>query len=79
MHKIGQLGVFSGRPLGPLQKARLSLIRNVLKPLAKSFLTLICVCMCVREGGFYSPQPPCWFSLNNSETVKDVTLAFNSI
>ena len=25
------------------------------------------------------PPPPCWFSLNNSETVKAVTLAFCNI
>ena len=43
----------------------------------------VCVCVCVREEGvgwvrgkFY---PSCWFSLNNSETVKAVTLAFYSI
>ena len=35
--------------------------------------------MCV-EGNFTPPIPPlCWFSLNNSETVKAATLAFCSI
>ena len=38
MHKIGQSGGFLGRLLGPLRKSGLSLIGNVLKPLAKSFL-----------------------------------------
>ena len=36
MHKIGQSGVFLGRPLGPLVKTGLPLIANVLKPLARS-------------------------------------------
>ena len=38
MHKIGQSGGYLGRLLGPLLKTRLSLIGNVLKPLAKSVL-----------------------------------------
>ena len=38
LHKIGQLGGFSGRLKGPLLRTRLSLIGNVLKPLAKSVL-----------------------------------------
>ena len=38
MHKIGQSGGFLGRLLGPLLKPELSLIENVLKPLAKSVL-----------------------------------------
>ena len=38
MHSIGQSGGFLGRLLGPLLKTGLSLIRNVLKPLAKSVL-----------------------------------------
>ena len=39
MHKIEQSGEFLGRLLGPLLKNGLRLIRNVLKPLAKSVLT----------------------------------------
>ena len=31
----------------------------------------------VDGGGIF--RPTCWFSLNNSETVKAVTLAFRSI
>ena len=38
LHKIGQLGGFLGRILGPLLKTGLPLIGNVLKPLAKSVL-----------------------------------------
>ena len=38
MHKIGQSGGFLGRLLGPLLKTGLPLIKNVLKPLAKSVL-----------------------------------------
>ena len=38
MHKIGQSGRFFGRVLGPLLKTDLSLMKNVLKPLAKSVL-----------------------------------------
>ena len=38
MHKIEQSGGFLGRLLGPLLKTGLSLIRNALKPLAKSVL-----------------------------------------
>ena len=30
-------------------------------------------------GGNFTPAPPCWFSLNNSETVKAVTLVFSRI
>ena len=40
-------------------------------------LTLIWVCVCVWGGG--GNFTPFWFSLNNSETVKAVTLAFYSI
>ena len=36
LHKIGQSRGFLGRILGPLLKPGLALIRNVLKPLAKS-------------------------------------------
>ena len=39
MHKIGQSGGFLGRLLGPLLKTGLPLMKNVLKPLAKSVLT----------------------------------------
>ena len=38
LHKIGQPGQFLGRLLGPLLKTGLSLIGNVLKPLAKRVL-----------------------------------------
>ena len=38
MHKIGQSGGFLGRILGPLLKTALLLMKNVLKPLAKSVL-----------------------------------------
>ena len=38
MHKIGHSGGFLGRLLGPLLKAGLPLIKNALKPLAKSVL-----------------------------------------
>ena len=39
MYKIGKLGGFLGRTLGPLLKTGYSLIGNVLKPLAKSVFT----------------------------------------
>ena len=38
MHKIGQSIGFLGRLLGPLLKTGLPLMKNVLKPLAKSLL-----------------------------------------
>ena len=38
LHKIGQSGGFLGRPLGPLLKTGLHLMKNVLKPLAKGVL-----------------------------------------
>ena len=38
MHKIGQSGGFLGRLLGPLIKTGLPLMKNLLKPLAKSVL-----------------------------------------
>ena len=38
LHKIGQSGGFLGRLLGPLLKTGLPLMKNVLKPLAKSIL-----------------------------------------
>ena len=41
MHKIGQSGGFLGRLLGPLLKTELTLMKNVLKPLAKIVLILL--------------------------------------
>ena len=38
LHKIGQSGEFLGRSLGPLPKTVLPLMKNLLKPLAKSVL-----------------------------------------
>ena len=38
LHKIGKSGGFLGRPLGALLKADLTLMKNLLKPLAKSVL-----------------------------------------
>ena len=38
LRKIGQSGGFIGRLLGPLLKTVLPLMRNILKPLAKSIL-----------------------------------------
>ena len=38
LHKIGQSGGFLGKLLGSLLKAGLSLMKNVLKPLAKGVL-----------------------------------------
>ena len=38
LSKMIQSGIFLGRLLGPLLKTRLSLIKNVMKPLAKIFL-----------------------------------------
>ena len=38
MHKIGQLAGFLGRLSGPLLKTGLALIKDVIKPLAKSVL-----------------------------------------
>ena len=38
MHKIGESQGFLGRPLGPLLKTGLSLMKNILKQLAKSVL-----------------------------------------
>ena len=36
----------------------------------------VCVCVCGGGGGVILPR---WFSLNNSEMVKAVTLAFSNI
>ena len=41
LHKIGQSGGFLGKLLGPLLKTRFLLMKNVLKPLAKSALILL--------------------------------------
>ena len=41
MHKIRQSGGYLGRILGPLLKTGLPLMKNVLKPLAKSVLILL--------------------------------------
>ena len=38
LHKTGQSGGFLGRLLGPLVKTVLPLMKNILKPLAKSVL-----------------------------------------
>ena len=41
LHKIGKSGGFLGRLFGPLLKTGLPLMKNVLKPLAKSVLILL--------------------------------------
>ena len=41
MHKIGQSGWFLSRLLGPIIKFGWPLIRNILKPLAKSVLNAL--------------------------------------
>ena len=41
LHKIGKLGGFFFRFLGPLVKTGLPLIGNLIKPLAKSVLMLL--------------------------------------
>ena len=41
LHKIRQSGGYLGRILGPLLKTGLPLMKNVLKPLAKSVLILL--------------------------------------
>ena len=41
LHKIGQTGGFLDRPLGLLLKTGMPLLKNVLKPQAKSFLILL--------------------------------------
>ena len=41
MHKIEQSGGFLGRPCGPLLKTKLFIMKNVVKPLAKSVLILL--------------------------------------
>ena len=50
MHKIRQSGGFLGRLLGPSLKTGLSLIGNVLKPLAKSALILLGVTAAVSAA-----------------------------
>ena len=41
LHKIRQSGGYLGRIIGPLLKTGLPLMKNVLKPLAKSVLILL--------------------------------------
>ena len=41
LHKIGQTGGLLDRPLGLLLKTGMPLLKNVLKPQAKSFLILL--------------------------------------
>ena len=41
LHKIGQTGGFLDRPLGLLLKTGMPLLKNVLKPQAKSVLILL--------------------------------------
>ena len=43
LHKMEQSGGFSGRSLELLMKTSYSLIKNVLKPIAASVLTFICM------------------------------------
>ena len=59
LHKIGQFGGFLVRLLGPLLKTELSLIENVLKSLAKSFLIPFRI-----KGGSMSNR--CSYSSENS-------------
>ena len=50
MDKIGQSWWFLGRLLGPLLKTGLSLMKNVLKPLAKSVLTQLGLTTAAASG-----------------------------
>ena len=43
------------------------------------WVVVVVVVVVVVGGDFTLRSPSCWFSFNNSETVKAVTLAFRSI
>ena len=47
---LAQLGKFPGRPLGPLLKTGLSLMKNLLKPVAKSVFILLGLTVAAAAG-----------------------------
>ena len=80
LHKIGQSGGFFGRLLGPLLKAGLLLIENVLKPLAKSVLiplglTIVASATdsAIHKKMFRSGTHPRMLALRPLDSVKETT------
>ena len=57
LHKIGQSGEFLGRLLGRLLKSGLPLMKNVLKPLAKSILVTLGLTAAIQNKMFGSGCP----------------------
>ena len=47
---LAQLGKFPDRPLGPLLKTGLSLMKNLLKPVAKSVFILLGLIVAAAAG-----------------------------
>ena len=47
---LAQLGKFPGRPLGPLLKTGLSLMKNLLKPVAKGVFILLGLIVAAAAG-----------------------------
>ena len=72
MHKTGQSGGFLGRRLGPLLSTELLLIKNILKPLAKSVITPLGLTAASIDAAFH--QKTFEFGTCSSDFAKQITL-----
>ena len=82
MHKIGQSGGFLGRILGPLPKTGLSLIGNVLKPLAKSVLIpLVLTAASAADAAIYKKMFGSGFTtlIISNEEINDIMKIVNCL
>ena len=62
LSKMRQLGGFLGRLVGPLLKTGLPLMKNVIKPLAKSVLILLglTIVASAADAGIHQENPRLW-------------------
>ena len=72
LHKIGQSRRFLGRLLGPLLSTELLLIKNVLKPLAKSVIAPLGLAAAAIDAAIY--QKTFEFGTCSSDLAKQITL-----
>ena len=71
LSKMIQLGGFLGKLLGPLLKTELPLIKNVIKPLAKSVLIPLglTAAASVADAGIYKRNIRIW-EYDNTKNIK---------
>ena len=72
LHKIGQSRRFLGRLLGPLLSTELLLIKNVLKPLAKSVIAPLGLAAAAIDAAIH--QKTFEFGTCSSDLAKQITL-----